>query len=142
MATILALSELRPSFQCGSSASKVKKCDTFECPNNTKWKPNPAAVVGRGPVGHGHDMNFAMNREECFKIRFVTRVIAGLQVRVPNGFKMFPACFLPSKMMISPAWILIQQSSCGPFASGSTKEQCCTKILAARRWVMDWDARC
>lgn len=24
----------------------VKKCDTFECPNNTKWKPNPAAVVG------------------------------------------------------------------------------------------------
>ena len=26
--------------------AEVKKCDTFECPNNTKWEPNPAAVVG------------------------------------------------------------------------------------------------
>ncbi|CAE7360536.1 unnamed protein product [Symbiodinium sp. CCMP2592] len=24
----------------------VKKCDTFECPNNTQWEPNPKAVVG------------------------------------------------------------------------------------------------
>lgn len=33
------------------SPAEVKKCDTFECPNNTQWKPNPAAVVGVDQLG-------------------------------------------------------------------------------------------